>query len=412
MGLSEEHRTLLEQRGASEKVEENDRSLTSIPPLDLIPESRMEIYETGEYQTIRHTVDNHKSDLTKWDEKGGTVLGRICEHNTLTEKEAASLAAYVIKRGANSSTFHKVSGRRAMHAAAINNKMLLMRVLLNRGSTVNEKTLHGETPLMLAVSFPENGRAIRFLIERGADVNATSHKDVSTSPGGGMTALHCAASQSQSNLHILKQAGANTKCRTNKGWGTSEFLDSNPQYREAPLFKLVVDNSIPKEEKISRVKDLLSHETSNEKVLLKSFQQVVGEYKIMSLFKDAISQEKRLAIVKESLENLSERLKEKTKELKKYEQAKEKGLDVLKVISLLIGDEDFTEWRKVKRDFYFSGRDEKLDEKIQSAKTYIADIEGDITSLSDYLNAEKASKIVVCVPLSIYRPLLSRPLSG
>ena len=146
--------------------------------------------------------------------------------------------------------------------------------------------------------------------------------------------------------------------------------------------------------------------------MLKSFQQVVGEYKIMSLFKDAISQEKRLAIVKESLENLSERLKEKTKELKKYEQAKEKGLDVLKVISLLIGDEDFTEWRKVKRDFYFSGRDEKLDEKIQSAKTYIADIEGDITSLSDYLNAEKASKIVVCVPLSIYRPLLSRPLSG
>ncbi|MDR1385312.1 MAG: ankyrin repeat domain-containing protein [Planctomycetaceae bacterium] len=80
-------------------------------------------------------------------------------------------------------------------AAAHNSNVDVLKYLVEKGANVNIKTDSGETPLHVAASTNSNVDVLKYLIEKGADVNA---KDMM-----GWTPLHFAAAHN-SNVDILK----------------------------------------------------------------------------------------------------------------------------------------------------------------------------------------------------------------
>jgi uncharacterized protein len=62
------------------------------------------------------------------------------------------------------------NGETALHGLALNGKIDLLRIFLDKGAQVNEATNEGVTPLHLTAG-NGNDECVQFLIERGADVN-------------------------------------------------------------------------------------------------------------------------------------------------------------------------------------------------------------------------------------------------
>ena len=82
-------------------------------------------------------------------------------------------------------------------AARFNSDVDVMKYLIEKGADVNAKFFDGmTTPLFFAVVFNSNIEVAKILIDKGADVNA---KDIL-----GQTPLLCAASLSDSNIDVLK----------------------------------------------------------------------------------------------------------------------------------------------------------------------------------------------------------------
>jgi ankyrin repeat protein len=82
----------------------------------------------------------------------------------------------------------------AIHDAARSGDLEQIQHLVVKGVDVNEKSIRGETPLMIA-ALAGNGEIVNYLLQRGADINAQS--------ASGLTALHAAAYAGQTEIVLL-----------------------------------------------------------------------------------------------------------------------------------------------------------------------------------------------------------------
>jgi len=83
------------------------------------------------------------------------------------------MATFLLDNGANINT-QIASPHYLLRQAANHNDLDMIRLLVDRGASVNQRDLNGSTALHLLAGArgPEAADAIRFLLSRGADVNA------------------------------------------------------------------------------------------------------------------------------------------------------------------------------------------------------------------------------------------------
>lgn len=106
--------------------------------------------------------------------------------------------------------------------------------------TVNlQDTDDGRTLLMLAVGLEDALGLIRFLIDRGADVNLADHT-------GGHTALHFAAiNLDKEAIRILLAAGADPNAQDASGWTPLHHVVRRPDLRKLMVLDLVRSGANP-----------------------------------------------------------------------------------------------------------------------------------------------------------------------
>ncbi|OQV16265.1 putative Ankyrin repeat domain-containing protein 49 [Hypsibius exemplaris] len=113
----------------------------------------------------------------------------------------------------------------ALHRAAYNNHVEVLRELIRRGGDVNARTLEGRTPLHSAC-FWNCLDAARVLLENGADINAQSMN--------GLTPLHLAASRKDARdlvALLLATPGVDPSIQSSAGEYASEIARrSGPFY--------------------------------------------------------------------------------------------------------------------------------------------------------------------------------------
>lgn len=91
-----------------------------------------------------------------------------------------------------------------------------LQSLLEVGADINSRSRNQETPLMKAVSLPQNEEVIRCLLEHGADVNAQDME--------GETALMRAVFHERKNhIRLLLEAGADPDIQTNAGRAAKDY---------------------------------------------------------------------------------------------------------------------------------------------------------------------------------------------
>jgi len=100
-------------------------------------------------------------------------------------------------------------GVTALHLAAATDQPDVIRLLIERGASVNSRTKLGFTPLHWAAS-RDTLESISVLLASGADMEATARNDI--------TPLHWAASRDAARaIQLLLDAGANANARTASG---------------------------------------------------------------------------------------------------------------------------------------------------------------------------------------------------
>jgi ankyrin repeat protein len=145
---------------------------------------------------------------------------------------SAAMIEELLKAGENPNAVVSDMSDTALMLAARTGKPDALRVLLDHGADPNKTNSEGQTALMWAVA-EKNAAAAKTLIERGANVNAQTHKLPPPSmfqtifsapfPAGGMTALLYAARQNDlESARILIEAGADVK--ENAADGSSPLL--------------------------------------------------------------------------------------------------------------------------------------------------------------------------------------------
>src|SRR5207253_6774571 len=92
-----------------------------------------------------------------------------------------------------------VDAQSALQRAADKEQLDIVRVLVERGANVNRTTKYANPPLLSATS-KGNREMAAFLLEHGADANATSDS--------GYGAIHAAASEHPALLPLFEQHGA------------------------------------------------------------------------------------------------------------------------------------------------------------------------------------------------------------
>jgi ankyrin repeat protein len=95
--------------------------------------------------------------------------------------------------------------------AALKNDIEAVKRLLETGADINEPNeVYGNTPLMLACSYPDRLKLVKFLLTHGADPNVRN-------PVNGETALFSAVSNSKKYVKLLLKHGADIHIQDNIG---------------------------------------------------------------------------------------------------------------------------------------------------------------------------------------------------
>jgi len=103
----------------------------------------------------------------------------------------------------------------AIHDAAKSGELDQIQHLVVTGVDVNEKTVRGETPLIIA-ALAGNGEIVNYLLQGGADINAQR--------ASGLTALHGAAYAGQTEIVLLLVARGAAVDGSSNRFGTPPLI--------------------------------------------------------------------------------------------------------------------------------------------------------------------------------------------
>ncbi|ACE06604.1 hypothetical protein Aasi_1290 [Candidatus Amoebophilus asiaticus 5a2] len=367
-----------------------------------------------EHLKILGDIDLNVDSLNKYNTKGATALGRVCENDKLSEEEACRFAEFlIIKKGASVNIPHQKTGKTPLHIAAAFNKTKLISLLCKSGADLNSRARDGATPLILASYFHGNVPAIILLAKLGADLNAVTYPHPNLTNGGGMTALHHAAQEGLvANIKALLKLGANPRLRTIKGKNVAYHLEgayqckqiSEEHYQEIimllervkdsstvkdleidlkalslvesdnPLADFIVDN------KISEVDNFIKEGKLSKSQLQLGFEVAVQQcnYAIASRFKGKLPKEEMIKIVNKKIDNLKELLRFNYRRLHEYESQREFALSRR-------GWADQTQEYMRKTSFYASRMDLVVAEEIRMTNEVIGNLGKDILAFKDLI---------------------------
>ena len=157
--------------------------------------------ESGNLKTLQIIMERG-ADVNSANEGGGSPLIFAAQSGNM------ELAKFLIQKGANANlmTGQRVRSISPIYAALVSGKPEMVELIAARGVDVELRDPDGNTVLM-AISKHPYPAAVRWLIKRGADVNA---RMPSRGPSdGGHTALHYAAYQGrEETVKLLLAAGA------------------------------------------------------------------------------------------------------------------------------------------------------------------------------------------------------------
>jgi len=202
------------------------------PPAELVPPSVLPPPASVNSDVFNAAMNNIKPSVPPFTEPIAFSIA-----------EQAEIDRFLAGCGCNMSTVDikavYVEGATLLHVAAQQGNLTAVKFLVSQGANVNAKTNQGFTPLFLAVSFNKNTEvaeflisvgsdvkdgftmhtliaegkveAVRFLVSKGADVNAKIHEDA--------TSLHMASLKGSTELaKVFVSAGADVNAKDNSGF--------------------------------------------------------------------------------------------------------------------------------------------------------------------------------------------------
>jgi ankyrin repeat protein len=120
----------------------------------------------GMQEQVEEFVAAHPKDIDTQDQNGWTALMKASFHG---QKE---IVLFLLEKGA-SVHVRTTSQHTALMAAANRGQSDIMEILLDRGAKLEERnTFQGWTSLFFAASWSQTTRAVRILLERGANPEA------------------------------------------------------------------------------------------------------------------------------------------------------------------------------------------------------------------------------------------------
>ncbi|XP_077403570.1 receptor-interacting serine/threonine-protein kinase 4 [Vanacampus margaritifer] len=214
-----------------------------------------------------------------------------------TEKHLKPLAELLLGRRSTNVNAKDEDQYTALHWAAQNGDEAMARLLLDRGSAINETDGQGRTPAHVACQHGQEN-VVRVLLSRGADVRVKGKDD--------WTALHLAAWQGHLGIVklLVKQAGADVNGQTLDGRTALHLASQRGQYRVARiLIELKADIHVKTVEFHTplHVAAQTGH-TSTSRLLIKHHADIHAENKLGFTPLHLASQRGHLATVKMLIE--------------------------------------------------------------------------------------------------------------
>ncbi len=151
----------------------------------------------GQMENVRIAIQNGAEVNTR-DEYGSTLLMYAAVFGKVADLE------YLLEHGAEINAANKAGHTALMRAIP---DLAKIKLLVQHGAEINAKTAEGTTPLMIAAHIRTGAPLVRYLIEKGADVNATDNK-------GWDAAIVAAVEGAFDNLKLLLNAGAHGVTRS------------------------------------------------------------------------------------------------------------------------------------------------------------------------------------------------------
>lgn len=151
----------------------------------------------GDMASVRAEIQNG-ANVENPDEYGNTLLMYAAIYGSAADVE------YLLSRGANPDAVNKNSYTPLMRAIP---DLPKIKLLIEHGAHINSRTADGTTLLMMAAHVRSGSELVKYLVRKGADIEATNNR--------GLDALMIAGKQGAlENLKVLLDAGAKADLET------------------------------------------------------------------------------------------------------------------------------------------------------------------------------------------------------
>ena len=155
------------------------------------------------------------ADVNSRDDHGNTLLMQAAVYST------PALMEFLLANGANPKAANERGYTALMRAMP---DLVKIKMLVEHGADVNAASEEGMTPIIIAASIPTAAPALRYLIQKGANLQAIAQR-----PGGGDAVMLAATQGAFANLKILLDAGANGRT-LRRAPGMRQLQDDATEY--------------------------------------------------------------------------------------------------------------------------------------------------------------------------------------